>query len=207
MSFWKGGVERSNTNIPNIFYEFSFVGFITGLLSDINTNTFKLGSVIAWSIWKSINYWLFYETETRINIDNILQQAMLNFNEYKERNTISSSLNKNERHTSSKRPQRWTAPPEHYHKINVDGSCIKGQLLAAAVIWDILWKTYCKRHQISGYWSAHSLRGHAFLLEMEMITKFNLHKVVVEGNSELLVKYINDTTVPPDWNIICTIEK
>ncbi|OVA16365.1 Ribonuclease H domain [Macleaya cordata] len=160
---------------------------------------------ILWSIWKARNRWIFDKVD--LNIQNIIQQALFSYNRYNSPFDPGASLSvvSDSLPTVSMKPTIWIPPYCNSVKINVDGALKGSELATGVVIRDSSGNVKACQIIYDGNWKgfdgAIEAEARAFLKGIELARDLHFQSIIVEGDSQLMVKYLTETITSYPWRL------
>lgn len=101
---------------------------------------------------------------------------------------------------------RWEKPPEHYYKLNTDGSCQEGQCGAGGIIRDYTGEPIMAYSIFLGEGTSNWAESQAMLYGLQKCEVTGLHNIIVEADSKLLTTSIKGEVSIP-WRMSQNVEK
>ncbi|XP_026416525.1 uncharacterized protein LOC113311958 [Papaver somniferum] len=167
---------------------------------DDNNYSFSLGASICWAIWKARNKKVF--ENKNINVQGILKIAFYWFNLYfNPHDDSESGFLPQHRTQDPSPPATWSAPSTPFIKINVDASWKNGVYACAAIARDHMNVCRGAGTRIGMCEVPVFAEADGFLLAAELTIWLNLQEIIIEGDSQIVVKSLTDANYRVPWRI------
>ncbi|XP_026378604.1 uncharacterized protein LOC113273050 [Papaver somniferum] len=167
--------------------------------TDDNAHSAVLGMAICWAIWKVRNSKVFYKKTT--NIKGTLKLAFRWFNLYYNIIVENDVIETLSTPIPTELMATWNPPQELYVKINVDAAWKDDFYACAAIIRDSYGIDIGASTRLGNSDTVHYAEVDGFLLATELALKLNQNKVIVEGDSQVVVNNFNGTSRTSPWRL------
>ncbi|XP_026445211.1 uncharacterized protein LOC113345751 [Papaver somniferum] len=159
----------------------------------------NLGACILWNIWKSRNDKVFNNVQQSVPI--CIQKALQDFKSFDLHHALNycSSVQVQRQNTS-----RWQAPPRFHFKIGGPAAFVDGRGAAAAVSLDSAGRHLGSAAFCFNSFSSMVAEAKAYGLGVQLATRIQGSRIIVEGDAEEIPKAISGNTNDISWSIHST---
>ncbi|XP_021748634.1 uncharacterized protein LOC110714431 [Chenopodium quinoa] len=160
--------------------------------SKLDAQKVSIGAILMWNIWHRRNEMIFKGKEIYhpVIIERTHRLAS-DCNSYLKK--IYGGVKRN----PCRSPKKWKAPPEGIIKLNCDASLHEEGWIGMGVIARD-WKgevLFAATRRVRAYWPPIVAEGKAIALAVKLAKRFGLPEVIIESDSEVIIKRLTKATI------------